>query len=279
MSRRDDGGGSDDSNRWLATYGDAVTLLLAFFIMLYAISQVDVQKFQLLVSGFEDPFKNTAVEEGLLEMGNAIVGSSFDSTSGIDSMNLAPPVPALATSPVAGGISEADVEAATEFIATQEDLREVREKLAVALDEEGVATEIGLQLDSRGLVVSIATDDVLFASGSPILQPEGVALIGVIAPILGEFQNEVRIEGHTDTVPLDSNGYTNWNLSTDRALSVLDVLVDGGFDLKPSRFSATGYGEYRPIASNDTEPGRQTNRRVELVIIAAQTGDGGTNDG
>jgi chemotaxis protein MotB len=264
----------DDSGRWLATYGDAVTLLLAFFIMLYAISQVDVQKFQLLVSGFEDPFKNEAAIEGLLDKGNGLLGAAVkdEATEGLSSLDILP------TSPSIGGIDEGpqvgsdpgdsgEYDGGNNLLESDEDLIEVRDALADVLTAFGVETSVGLQIDSRGLVVSIATDEVLFPSGSPVLQQEGRDLIAVIAPILNEFDNEVKVEGHTDTVPLNQNGYTNWNLSADRALAVL-TLLENEHDLNPRRLSATGYGEHRPIATNANEDGRQLNRRVELVIVA-----------
>lgn len=269
MARRNrDGAGGDDSNRWLTTYGDAVTLLLAFFVMLYAISQVDVQKFQLLVSGFQDPFKNQSLVDGLLETGDGIVGQASPQTgsAGVERLDIIPE-----TVNIGGGAEheEKEKEKPDTVLTTTEELAEVREALIEELEANGIETEVGLALDSRGLVVSIATDEVLFPSGSPVLQPDGEALIGLIAPILNRFDNEIRVEGHTDTVPLDNNGYTNWNLSSDRALAVLRLL-EVGYHLNPTRLSATGYGEHRPVASNETEGGRQANRRVELVIVAGE---------
>ena len=266
---------ADESGRWLATYGDAVTLLLAFFIMLYAISQVDVQKFQLLVSGFQDPFKNEAAIEGLLDSGNGLLGAAVkdEATQGLSSLDILP------SSPNLGGVAEGpnvgsdpgdtgEDSGGNNLLDSDEDLIAVRDALAEVLTAFGVETSVGLQIDTRGLVVSIATDEVLFPSGSPVLQPQGRDLIGVIAPILNEFDNEVKVEGHTDTVPLNENGYTNWNLSADRALAVLSLL-ETEHALNPRRLSATGYGEHRPIATNENEDGRQLNRRVELVIVAS----------
>lgn len=277
MARRDRGGGDGggDENRWLATYGDAVTLLMAFFVMLYAISQVDTQKFLLLVSGLEDPFKNSAAEQGLLETGTGMVGPGAESGAdqfsvpGIELIPDASPLGVDSTEPPDDGTDE-------QRLVGVEELQDVREALVEALQSFGLDPHVSLRLDSRGLVVSIATDDVLFASGSPELSEAGREVIGGLAPILADFDNEILIEGHTDTVPLDQNGYTNWNLSADRALSVLEMLVTS--DINPRRLSATGYGEYRPISDNSTEEGRAANRRVELVIVAA-TPTATTDDG
>lgn len=255
-----DGGGG-----WLTTYGDTVTLLLAFFVMLYAISQVDAQKFQLLVSGLEDPFKNQSAINGLLETGSGIVGPTEQEDAipaGVQGVNLLPNESSLE-------IPEAELlEEAGRILATESDLVEVRNQLVDAFADLGLSTQLGAEIDTRGLVISIATDDVLFETGSPTLHNEAATLIGAITPVLKNFGNEIRVEGHTDTVPLDNNGYTNWNLSSDRALAVLGLIADDQ-DINPRRLSATGYGEFQPIASNEDAPGRQQNRRVELVIVAS----------
>jgi chemotaxis protein MotB len=247
--------------RFAGTYGDAITLLMCFFVLLYAMSQLDATKFELLVSGLADPFDNTSIEEGLLDTGTGIVGMGF-------------------TDPQAGTRIEAvelvetpdnppgETEDPTDSVYLDNDeLKEVQEKLVEALAVYGLEASVSQRLDSRGLAVSIATDDVLFASGSPNLSPEGAEIIASLAPILAEFENLILVEGHTDTVPLNENGYTNWNLSADRALAVLQILEAAA--INPVRLSATGYGEFRPVADNETESGRSANRRVELVIVAA----------
>ncbi len=268
MARKDKGADTASMEaelRFMGTYGDAITLLMAFFVMLYAISQVDAQKFQLLVSGLADPFKNTSAEEGLLDSGTGIVGPQFkdpaieENTQGVEGIELIPdPHPITA--------SGSDEEEDGVFLSSAEELADVRDSLVDALQAFGLEPEVSLRLDSRGLVVSIATDDVLFASGSPVLSPAGREIIDALTPILTGFDNEILIEGHTDTVPLNENGYTNWNLSADRALAVLEILASG--DVNPRRLSATGYGEFRPISDNSTEEGRAANRRVEMVIVA-----------
>ena len=125
-----------------------------------------------------------------------------------------------------------------------------------------------MEIDSRGLVVAIATDGVLFESGEFQIEEIGREIVAVIGPILAEFDNQILVEGHTDTVPLNNDGYTNWNLSSDRALAILAVL-GSEYQIDPTRLSATGYGEYRPKASNESPEGRGANRRVELVIVAS----------
>lgn len=267
----------DNELRWMTTYGDVVTLMMAFFVMLYAISQVDQRKFQLLVSGLATPFNNTSLQEGLLEGGNAIVGAAShepepgnDGIDGITVLNGMPSRGELEPKP-----AEQPPENPQPTLRTNAELIAVRDAVQAALEEAGVPTAVSFNLDKRGLVVAIATDGVLFPSGSASISERGREIISVIAPIFNEFDNEILVEGHTDSVPLNRAGYTNWDLSTDRALAVLKLLHDG-FDVAPERLAAVGYGEYRPKATNETAAGKALNRRVELVIIADREG-GDTN--
>lgn len=262
--------------RFLTTYGDAITLLMALFVMLYAMSQVDTQKFQLLVSGLQDPFKNESISQGLLDKGPGIVGP------GIEVGSEAAPPPGLELVPGAEDLDsptttlpDAD-EDEDRLLVENEELEEARAALAEVLAEFGLDPDRATRIDQRGLVVTIATDDVLFASGSPELSATGRRVIRALAPVLARFDNEILVEGHTDTVPLDDAGYTNWNLSSDRALSVLEMLMSE--DVNPRRLSATGYGEYRPIGDNATDAGRTLNRRVELVIVKGERAPHTTDD-
>jgi chemotaxis protein MotB len=286
--------------RWLTTYGDVVTLLLAFFVMLYAISQVDQQKFQLFVSGLADPFHNPAVSEGLINGGAGFVGNDYgDGTSDNETFGapgLLDGLPDVKTvndttqngqqeinnntdSDPGSGVADSNAESSADtntdttgsgsqgdVLVNDEQLIQVRDAISLALSEAGLSGAVDFEITSRGLIIAIATDHVLFASGSAEFDENGAAIIAAVAPTLATFDNEILVEGHTDTVPLHRDGYDNWNLSTDRALAVLKALEawDG---IDPARLAATGYGEYRPRASNDTEEGRAANRRVELVVV------------
>ena len=265
--------------RWLTTYADVVTLLMAFFVMLYAISQVDQTKFQLFVSGLADPFDNPAVSEGLLASGTGFVGADMgDGTSDMETFGapaLLDGLPELLEEPEAAaryepnenvdpdpGAGGTDPDA----VVTDEQLLEVRDAISASLEAAGLIGSVDFELTSRGLVIAIATDHVLFDSGSAEFGSDGDTIVAAIAPTLATFNNDILVEGHTDTVPLDSFGYDNWNLSADRALAVLKALVkwDG---VDPARLVATGYGEYSPRESNETDEGKASNRRVELVVV------------
>lgn len=272
--------------RWLTTYADVVTLLMAFFVMLYAISQVDQTKFQLFVSGLADPFDNPAVSEGLLESGTGFIGADMgDGTSDFESFGapaLLDGLPSIEMLDAEQQLGEYEPNEAVDdhegddtdpgaggtegLVVTDEQLLEVRDAIAVALEEAGLAGAVDFELTARGLVIAIATDHVLFASGSAEFGADGDSIVAAIAPTLTSFDNEILVEGHTDTVPLDRFGYDNWNLSADRALAVLKALArwEG---IEPARLVATGYGEYRPRESNESDEGKAANRRVELVVV------------
>ncbi|MBN1405852.1 MAG: flagellar motor protein MotB [Candidatus Omnitrophica bacterium] len=157
----------------------------------------------------------------------------------------------------------------------QDELQELRE--AKSMLEEKLRREIGdkqvtLEMAERGLVITFVAE-VLFDSGKSGIKPEGKQILGKIANVLRQEtpNNDIGIEGHTDNVPIKYSGYkSNWELSTARATEVLHYLVDEG-KLNPKKLSATGYGEYRSITSNDTEEGRQKNRRVEIIIKPINT--------
>jgi chemotaxis protein MotB len=269
--------------RWLTTYADVVTLLMAFFVMLYAISQVDQTKFQLFVSGLADPFDNPAVAEGLLTTGSGFVGSDmgngdsdFESFGAPAILDGLPSIENLdSEDPPGAGDGETSEDNTDpdpgaggdpERVVTDEQIVEVRDAIQEALQDAGLLGNVDFEITSRGLVIAIATDHVLFASGSAEFGGDGEAIIDAIAPTLQTFNNQILVEGHTDTVPLDRAGYDNWNLSSDRSLAVLKALAkwDG---IDPARLVATGYGEYHPRASNETDQGKAANRRVELVVV------------
>ncbi len=123
---------------------------------------------------------------------------------------------------------------------------------------------VSIKLEARGIVISLPSS-LLFDSGSASIKPEAIDALTKISEKLKEIPGKIKIEGHTDNVPISSSIYkSNWELSSARASSVLHFLLERG--LSPDRFSIAGYGEYRPIAPNDTEEDRAKNRRVELII-------------
>lgn len=146
-------------------------------------------------------------------------------------------------------------------------LKEAKSLLERRLKDEIAAKQVKIDMADRGLVITFVAE-VLFDSGKAKIKSEGERILDKVARVLREegIENDVGIEGHTDNEPIKYSGWkSNWELSTARATSVLHYFVNNG-GLEPDRLSATGYGEYRPVASNETPEGRQKNRRVEVII-------------
>jgi chemotaxis protein MotB len=222
-----EGGPRGGHDRWLLSYADLVTLLLAVFTTLYAASSVDARKMAGLESSLREAFKTPPVQPVVAR--NAIVG----------------PVVVV---PGQGA---------------EEDLRQrLMKELAGALRQERVDIEI----DARGLVVSLP-EEATFAVAKTELSADARALIERIAAVVASTSGTIRIEGHTDDVPIRTERFaSNWELSTARASAVVAYLVEENrFD--PTRLSAAGYGEFHPRAANDTPENRARNRRIDIVIL------------
>lgn len=150
----------------------------------------------------------------------------------------------------------------------RQELQEAMELLEKRLKKEIDDKEVSLEMAERGLVITFVAE-VLFDSGKAVIRKEAYPALDKVAAVIKDkvYDRDIGVEGHTDNEPIRHSGWkSNWELSTARATSVLHYLVDDG-NLNPERLSAIGYGEYRPVASNDIAAGRQKNRRVEIVII------------
>lgn len=248
-SRREDDDGAN-SAAWLTTYGDAVTLLLAFFVMLFAMSSTDAAKFEQMAQSMRAAFVGS---EGILPESTAIVGDGDPAdTPPVEAPRPAPPVPPAAAPDLA---------------------RQLADEIHAAFEEEGLLDIAEVAVTPEGVAVRVRTDDVLFATGSAEVRPVARQVLTALAPSLRGVPNPVRVEGHTDDVPIHRADYTNWNLSVDRAVAVLALLADEhGID--PERLSAVGFGEYAPLVPNDSAANRTVNRRVEIIIETPPDPDG-----
>ena len=225
--------------RWLLTYADLITLLLALFMMLYAMSVLDLRKYQ----AFQEAFTQ---------------GLGGHKTKAND---IAPETPHPTTVPSASSMPEA-----TKKTLDQEDLKALKKKLDKMLKDAGLQDEVQLQLESRGLVMNVVSG-VLFPSASATLTTQGEALLKSLEVVFASFDNPLVVEGHTDPRPISSSVFpSNWELSTARATAVLRSLLGDG--IRDTRLSAAGYADTRPRASNATEAGMAKNRRVDIVVLA-----------
>lgn len=226
----------ENHERWVLSYADLVTLLLGFFIILYATSQLDVDKFKLFAFGLNEAF-NTEIQE------SANGGSPlFDGGSGI----------------IPGGAINDRIDRELELIRQAVDERTEAAGLS--------AGQINVVRNDDSVIIRLA-DNLLFQSASAAIRPGALPLLDVVGSVILELANEVRVEGHTDNVPVGTSRYpTNWELSSARATAALRYLVEGtGIDA--SRIFAAGYGEFRPVATNATPEGRALNRRADIVVI------------
>ena len=224
---------------WLLPYSDLMTLLLALFIALFAMSQTDASKMQALAQAFTAAFN----------MG----GPSFFSGMG-------------PSTSMTSATTQGQDNANSAYMQENENLREAQEKLEQYIKENNLQDQVSTELSEEGLMIRLK-ERALFASGSAALQGQANQIVPVIAALLSSLPERVTISGHTDNVPISTAQFpSNWELSSARAVSLMRGLMGVQPSLNPARFSALGYSEYRPIASNDTEEGRAQNRRVEVFI-------------
>lgn len=229
--------------RWLVSYADFITLLFAFFVVLYASSQMDKRKVVQVSAAIKGAFEQLGAFSGNAEV---LAQRPLDST-------VPAPGPASAPVPVAGNPFP--------------DVDKLRHDLQDALGEQIQKHEIEIHATPEGLVVSLR-EIGFFNSGDATLLPEGRATLTRIAGVLNKKGFQIRVEGNTDNVPIHTGRFkSNWELSTTRATEVVALLVEQ-HDFDPKLISAAGYSEYRPVGSNSTEEGRKQNRRVDLVIVA-----------
>ncbi len=268
-----DGGGEHESGeRWLLTYSDMITLLLALFVVLFSISSVNISKYVSLQQSLKAAFSGA-----ILNGGSSILNAGADSTARNSPNNTVIPaiVPLTPTVPKptdrGAQASQAQINALLKEAqnASQEnsDFLALQHRLNAYAQAHGWANQVKAQINQQGLVVTVLTDNLLFASGQDALEPQSYPLLTEIATLinLDVEDHPVVVEGYTDNVPIaDSQFPSNWWLSSGRANVVLQYLLDRG--VPAARLSSQGYGEEHPVASNATPAGRAQNRRVEVVF-------------
>jgi chemotaxis protein MotB len=232
--------------RWLVSYADFITLLFAFFVVLYSSSQADKHKMGQLAAAIESAFSKLGAMPGSSSGGAPQTGSA----TGQPPANLS----RLATNPSTSPVSDQRLD---------ELRRSVEQALAREIQQRSVAVNQG----PEGLVVSLR-EMGFYNSGSAELRSDAQPALTRIAELLRNQECRIRIEGHTDNVPIHTSKFnSNWELSTARATAMIREMVTV-HGLDPGRLSAAGYGEFHPIASNATEEGRGLNRRIDIVILS-----------
>lgn len=255
--RHEAGGEAENSERWLLTYADMITLLLALFVVLFAMSSINIQKFSEFKSGVLKSFSPTSVN-AILKGGTGLLQqNSLISHPGAI---LAPPAPSVGIS--AGGSTPSPVPTEAQ----------IAQQVQQAVDAQNLQQSVQVIVARRGVVVRMLTDQAFFSTDSAALGAQGNQVVDLLGKIIYNLPNQVSVEGYTDNQPIVGGPYTsNFELSAVRAVNVVLRLttVDG---VNPVRLSATGYGETHPLVPNDTPADMAKNRRVDVVILNSTFG-------
>ncbi|HEV3155203.1 MAG TPA: OmpA family protein [Candidatus Baltobacteraceae bacterium] len=247
--RKQSHGGSNENAggmRWLLTYADMITLMMALFVILFAMSTPSHVKFQAFAKSVSGGFDN---DWAVNNPPNG--GRQTQAMGGVQSGGYGP----QANHPKESSVLQ---------------IPEIQSQLNSYIRQQHLEHSLQLHLDSRGLVITLLSDNAYYSSGSAELRPQTQRILDHVSAFLKRNQFLVRVEGNTDNVPIHTAEYpTNWELSTARATNVARYLVErDGMD--PHRLGATGYGEWRARYPNDTPGHRAANRRVDIVILNAK---------
>jgi len=239
----------ENHERWLVSYADFITLLFAFFVVMFATSQTDKAKAQAV----SDSVKQALEGESMKSVVAMVLGGTVDNKGQGSAQRNGP-----------GG--------QTRVVKTEEkpgdkvvELLPSLEVLSKELEKEIKSGKLKISMGARGLTISF-TQAALFPSGEDVIAQDTYPSIQKIAMAILRIPNPVRMEGHTDSVPIHNSRFkSNWELSAARSIALLELLHS--FDVPRERMSIAGYAETAPVEDNDTEEGRQKNRRVDLVIL------------
>jgi chemotaxis protein MotB len=258
MSRRRRATEHVNHDRWLVSYADFITLLFAFFVVLFSSSQVDKRKVGQVSIAMQDAFQQMGI---------------FQTASSRAPLVTSDPKPAENIQAIQGGkgtSSKGKIASLFENMLSPpplpKDLGAVQQQLTSALAPQIQRHEVVLKPSREGLVISLR-EIGFFDSGSSELRAASEAAVERIATVLGAQTNNIRIEGHTDNVPIHNVQFaSNWELSTARATEMIRLFITR-YNLPATRLSAAGYAEYHPAADNDSVEGRAQNRRVDIVVL------------
>ena len=239
----------DNHERWLISYADFITLLFAFFVVMYSISSVNEGKYRVLSDALVTSFSSPGGASPIFDK----TGDKKIQPVKIDEKIEAP---ALET--------DADKSEREREIEEIIELNEISGKIEKQFYKEISNENISVKSNDDWIEVEIKSS-LLFRSGVASLNPDAIPIIADLAQIIAEYNNPVQVEGFTDNIPINNEQFSsNWELSSSRAVAVLEVLINNG--MEPESLAAIGYGEFQPIADNSTAEGRKENRRVALII-------------
>jgi chemotaxis protein MotB len=248
--------------RWLISYADFITLLFAFFVVLYASAQVDKRKVGQLAMAIQVAFQ----QMGIFDASNTKPETAnsepmpFSKVQMVENAERVQALGRLVNAP-RGALGESP---------DRPDMNEIQKQLETALASQIGKHTVSVTPTKEGIVVSLR-EVGFFDSGSTSLRPEAEPTLAEFVNVIGPRRVRVRIEGHTDDVPIHSTRFaSNWELSTSRATEIIKLLITR-YGVAPLRLSASGYSEFYPVASNATPEGRAMNRRIDMVILNSQS--------
>ncbi len=268
------GGHEGGDERWLLTYADMITLLMALFMVLFSISSVNISKYQVLQHALQKAFIG-----GVLDGGKGVQSGNPTRITGVQTATPSGSVDSsfnIFTRTLMGSGVNNTAQKAKAASAEQNTLVEVQRRVENYAVKHGLAGDISTSISQRGLIIRLLTDNLLFASGQATLEPAGTPLLTRVSKLLlsMHIDNPIDIEGNTDNVPISGGSFpSNWELSSARADAVLEFMLHHG--VNPDHLAAVGYADENPVAPNTTAGGRALNRRVDIVVIRSNTSSSG----
>ncbi|MFD0714987.1 flagellar motor protein MotB [Paenibacillus sp. GCM10027626] len=243
------GAAPENHERWLITYADLITLLMIFFVILYAMSQLDMKKYEALAQSLHFEFLKS---DSVIEMGSGLTGSA---------------APLKQQGKPAKPADSAEERRKAAKLQMERDLQDLLRVVQSYINDNHLEKEVFVEDAHKGIAIRLS-DQFLFDLGKADLKKESIPVLDKLASLFKQLENTVSIEGHTDNLPIQPGGEfkDNWGLSAGRSLSVLRYFVDKA-KLEPAKFEIAGYGDTRPVAPNTTSANRQKNRRVEITVL------------
>ena len=272
------GGHEGGDERWLLTYADMITLLMALFMVLFSISSVNISKYQVLQHALQKAFIG-----GVLDGGKGVQAGNPTRITGVQTATPSGSVDSsfnIFTKTLLGSGKTNSAAKAKAAAKEQNTLLEVQRRVENYATKHGFAADISTSIDQRGLVIRLLTNNLVFDSGQATLKPTATPLLMRVSRLLVSMhiQNPISVEGNTDNVPISGGEFpSNWELSTARADAVLEFLLHHG--ISPKHLAAVGYADQNPVAPNTSDAGRALNRRVDIVVIRSNdtSSSGGTS--
>ena len=254
--------------RWLITYADMITLLMVLFIVMFAISQVDQKRFEQLKEGMAAGFgENASPFQGTEAVMPDGATQPIAPVTPLAAEGTGPEDPAT-VSRTAALAEQDEQDRYSEAAAEVDRLDALRRRIDQALRERGLRQDVRMQLDERGLTVSLVSRHIVFAPDVADLTSRGVQVLDVLAPVLRDIPDRVDVDGHTNQVKVQPKYYpTDWELSAARAVTVLRYLNERG-DVAASRLTAVAFGHQRPLIDPSRPEASTLNKRVDIVVVS-----------